>query len=302
MVILLRHKPMKLEQLEIMKCRAGVGGAELNELDNLKLGWEGEGEMDAMIEFVIRGRNCIHLKDYRFSVNQAAGDGKIVRSSSEVQIDNVLIAGDRIFTFEVKKYNFDLVYGDEVWTFTNGEKFKNLMQQVSRQNDAFRHLLKKSGAGMDVYSCLVFINPAQMIYNLPYGKNILVHSAVGKFLDRVVRDNHYSYERLAGFLESRRVTKSMYDAPVNVGVDELRGGVFCENCYVELERLGRDCFSCPSCNEDFDLLSVIQRLIHELRILNSDWPINSLILSKYSGNQISSSYIRTQKRLGNLKY
>ena len=302
MVVLLRHKPMKLEQLEIMKCRAGVGSVELNELDNLKLGWEGEGEMDAMIEFVIRNRNCIHLKDYRFSVNQAAGDGKIVRSSSEVQIDNVLIAGDRIFTFEVKKYNFDLIYGDEVWTYTNGEKFKNLMQQVSRQNDAFRHLLKKSGAGMDVYSCLVLINPAQTVYSLPYGKNILVHSAVGKFLDRIVRDNHYSYDRLAGFLESRRVAKSMYDAPVNVEVDELRGGVFCENCYMELERMHRNQYHCSSCERDYDLLAVTRRLIAELKILNEGWKLDSKVIAKYSGHKVSASYIRTQKRAGKVEY
>jgi hypothetical protein len=285
-----REKPLKLEQLQILKCRTVVGGADVNELVNLNLGWEGECELDVMIDWAIRGRNCIHMKDYRFAVN------------GEVQIDNVLIAGDRIFTFEVKKYNFDLIYSDEVWTFTNGEKFKNLMQQVSRQNDAFRHLVQRFGGGKDVYSCLVFINPGQMIYNLPYGKNILTASSLGKFLDRIVRDNHYSYDRLAGFLESRRVTKSMYDGAVTVDFDELRGGVFCDTCYEELERVGRDCFSCPSCNQDYDLLGVIQRLIHELRILNSDWPINSLILSKYSGNQISSSYIRTQKRLGNLKY
>ncbi|CAM4254671.1 Nuclease-related domain-containing protein [Lacicoccus alkaliphilus] len=103
---------MKLEQLQILKCRTVGDGADVNELANLKLGWEGEIQMDMMIDCAIRGRNCIHMKDYRFAVN------------GEVQIDNVLIAGDRIFTFEVKKYNFDLIYSDEVWTFTNGEKFK----------------------------------------------------------------------------------------------------------------------------------------------------------------------------------
>lgn len=293
---------MKLEQLQILKCRTVVGGADVNELVNLKLGWEGECELDVMIDARIRGREFVHIKDYRFKVDEGTGIRKVTGPAGEVQIDNILIAGDRIFTFEVKKYHFDLIYDDEVWTYTNGEKFKNLMQQVSRQNDTFRHLVKRFGGGMEVYSCLVFINPGQMIYNLPYGKNILTASSLGKFLDRIVRDNHYSYDRLAVFLESRRVTKSMYDGAVTVDFDELRGGVFCDTCYEELERTGRDCFSCPSCIQDHDLLGVIQRLIHELRILNSDWPINSLILSKYSGNQISSSYIRTQKRLGNLKY
>lgn len=305
MVVILRYKPLKLEQLEILKCRTAVADDEVNELGNLKLGWEGEGELDRMIDEKVADRGCIHLKDYRFSVSEGSVEGrKVSRNSSEIQIDNILIAGDRVFTFEVKKYNFDLVYSDTVWTFTGGNKFKNLMQQVSRHNDAFRYLLRQAGYGADfeVYSCLVFINPKQTIYNLPYGKNILTHSGIEKFLGRVARDNHYSYDRLLDFLESRRLRKSMYDGKANIELDALRGGVYCENCYEALERVGKQWFNCPTCNEKYDFLKVSRRLIDELKILNSDWPINSVVLSKYSGYLISSSYIRTQRRLGNLKY
>lgn len=305
MVVILRHKPLKLEQLEILKCRAFVADDEQTELGNLKLGWEGEGELDRMIDRKIEGRDCIHLKDYRFSMNHAGDDiHKVSRSSSEVQIDNVLITGDRIFTFEVKKYNFDLVYSDTVWSFTGGDKFKNLMQQVSRHNDAFRYLLRQSGTDGDfeVYSCLVFINPKQTIYNLPYGKNILTHSGLEKFLDRIIRDNHYSYDRLLGFLESRRLVKSMYDGKAKVGLEELRGGVYCAACYVRLKRLNRNRYHCSKCLESFDLLTVTRRLIDELKMLNEDWKLSSYLISKYSGHQVSSSYIRTQKRLGKIDY
>ena len=303
MVAILRYKPLKLEQLEILKCRTGVVGDEMNELGNLQLGWEGEGELDLMIDERIGGRNCIHLKDYRFSLNQAGSDSlKVSRSSSEVQIDNILIAGDRIFTFEVKKYNFDLVYSDTVWTFTGGDKFKNLMQQVSRHNDTLRHLVKKFGADFEVYSCLVFINPKQTIYNLPYGKNILTYSGLEKFLDRIVRDNHYSYDRLLEFLESRRVTKSMYDGKANVDLEALGGGVYCAGCYRELERVNRGRYRCQKCNENFDLLTVTRRLIDELKMLNGDWKLDSSIIAKYSGHQISSAYIRRQKQNGNINY
>ncbi len=305
MVVILRYKPLKLKQLEILKCRAAVAEDEVNELGHLKLGWEGEGELDRLIDERIEGRDCVHLKDYRFSVSEAGGDSrKISMSSSEVQIDNILIAGDRVFTFEVKKFNFDLVYSDTVWTFTGGDKFKNLMQQVSRHNDAFRYLLRQSGHGADfeVYSCLVFINPKQTIYNLPYGKNILTYSGVEKFLDRIVRDNHYSYDRLLEFLKSRRLTKSMYDGKANVDLESLRGGVYCENCHVGLERVNRNRYDCFTCLESFDLLTVTRRLIDELKILNEDWKLDSSIIARYGGNQISSSYIRRQKQRGNIDY
>ncbi|CAM4254884.1 hypothetical protein [Lacicoccus alkaliphilus] len=179
---------------------------------------------------------------------------------------------------------------------------KNLMQQVSRQNDTFRHLLKKSGSGIDVYSCLVFINPAQMIYSLPYGRNILTASSLGKFLDRVIRDNRHSYGDLKAFLESRRLAKSMYDGAVTVGLDELRGGVFCEDCYGEMKRVNRKQFACTDCDAVLDLLGAAQRLVNELRMLNDSWPIDSGVISNYSGRQISSSYIRRQKQLGHLHY
>lgn len=303
MVFILREKPLKLEQLEILKCRAGISSDEVSELANLKLGWEGENELDLVIDRRIQGQDCIHMKDYRFLLNEKGVDSrKVIRSSSEAQIDNILIAGDRLFTFEAKKYNFDLIYAEGVWMFTGGEKYKNLMQQVSRQNDAVRHLLKKSGFGLDVYSCLVFINPKQTIYNLPYGKNILTYSNLEGFLDRIAVDNRYDHNRLAEFLKSRRVVKSMYDGAVNVRLDELRGGVFCEECYEELERVNRKYFTCSYCNKKFDLLNIIKRLIKELNVLNNDWPIDSIILSKYSGHQISSAYIRRQKQLGNVDY
>ena len=303
--MILRYKPLKLEQLEILKCRAVVADDEVNELGNLKLGWEGEGELDRMIDERVAGRDCVHLKDYRFSVNQAGDDSrKVTQSSSEIQIDNILITGDRVFTFEVKKYNFDLVYSDTVWTFTGGDKFKNLMQQVSRHNDALRFLLRQSGHGADfeVYSCLVFINPKQTIYNLPYGKNILTYSGIEKFLDRIVRDNHYSYDRLLDFLESRRLTKSMYGGKAKVELEALGGGVYCENCYRELERVNRNRYDCSKCLESFSLLTVTRRLIDELKMLNEDWKLSSYLISKYSGHHVSASYIRTQKRLGKIVY
>src|SRR5699024_12475518 len=84
----------------------------------------------------------------------------------------------------------------------------------------------------------------------------------------------------------------MYDGKANIELDALRSGVYCENCYEALKRVGKQWFNCPTCNEKYDFLKVSRRLIDELKILNSDWPINSVVLSKYSGYLISSSYIK----------
>ena len=89
-----------------------------------------------------------------------------MNTSEEVQIDNLLISGDRICRFEVKNYNFDLIYVSKSWHFVSGEEFKDLSMQVNRQRIAMQQLLKKGSfhsAGNSVLSHLAFVNPEQTI-------------------------------------------------------------------------------------------------------------------------------------------
>jgi Zn finger protein HypA/HybF involved in hydrogenase expression len=299
----MRKPPLKLEQLSILKARTALCTEKLNELDYLMTGFVGEVEFDRVLDEYIQGTNNIHLKDYRFKTKTDANSfRKVDTKSSEVQIDSLLISKNRIFTFEIKNYNQDLIYGDTDWQFLNGDIFRTPMAQISRQNHELKVMLKDSPQYVDVFSCIVFINLNQTIYNLPSGKNILVRSNLSKFLQRNIGENNYNYEELVKHLESRKVHTSMYDSYAKIDFNELKPGVYCPKCYQELFRENKNRYVCKKCEKSFDILTMTKRLIEEMKILNPEWPINTRIISSLSGGNISKTSINKYRKLGLLYF
>ena len=82
----MRIIPLKLQQLHILKRRSILSESESKEYNKLQSGYLGELEFDKILDGYLTGLEVYHLKDYRFKVN----------TSEEVQIDNLLISGDRI--------------------------------------------------------------------------------------------------------------------------------------------------------------------------------------------------------------
>lgn len=300
----MRIQPLKLKQLTIMNKRMILNSVEEKEKEKLLLGFLGELKFDKILESFINDLDVYHLKDYRFKINEVKDDLKVANGNSEVQIDNLLVAGDQLFTFEVKNFNFDLVYGAKSWFFTGGQEYKDLSMQVNRQRTSLNHMLKSNGYNYSITSHLVFVNPQQTIYNMPNLENLIVPSNMYGRLSSVCRSNKYDHLRLVEFLESRRLEKSMYDLPVNVAFEELRGGVFCDECdsREELEMRSIYNYTCTNCNYSFSKLEVVVRLINEMKTLNENWEITPERLASLSGYAVSSSIIRRYKREGKINY
>lgn len=295
----MRKRPLKLEQLGILNVRSELCHMEQNEFNHLNTGYEGELEFDKVLTDFIQNTNNIHIKDYRFKVKPDDGGHhrRIDHKGSEVQIDSLLISKNRIYTFEVKKYTHDLIYSDDDWSYVNGDIFRTPMPQISRQNHELKFLLKKIPHHIEVYSCIVFINPHQTVYNLPYGKNILVRSNLSNFLQRNMSSNSVNYQNLCDYLESKRIYTSMYDAKVNIGFNELKTGVYCPTCYRALFKENQYRYTCKKCMTTLNTLTVAKRLAEEISILNHEWPITPKIISQFSGGAISCSYIRKMNKI-----
>lgn len=296
----MRTLPLKLKQLTLMNKRMTLNSSEKKEREKLQVGFSGELEFDKTLEDFIGDLDVYHLKDYQFKINEVKGDLKVANGNSEVQIDNLLVAGDQIFTFEVKNFKFDLVYGRKMWYFSSGQEYKDLSVQVNRQRTALNHMLKSNGYDYTITSHLVFVNPRQTIYDMPNLENLIVPSNAHRRLTNVCRSNKYNHYALLDMLENRRLEKSMYDLPVNISFEELSGGVFCDACdsREELERVNARKYMCLNCNINFSTLDVVKILIDEMRVLNEAWEITPVKLSRLSGGNISSSCIRKYKRKG----
>ena len=298
----MRAKNVKLLQLEILNRRTLLDDEDRKDLNKYRMGHMGELQFDSMIGAF--AAPIVHLKDYRFQLDGSAGDKKVGSGPSEVQIDNIIISEDQLYTFEIKNYQYDIEYHvDRPWRFAGGREIVNPMNQIDSHRNVLSSMMKEFNMRFNLTANLVFIHPEQTIYNLPNHPNIYTRSNLNKRLRYLLKPNRYDYSRFIEMLDSKRILKSAYDSDANVTFDELAGGVFCANCDNSiLRREHRDKFVCDECGIAMTSPEVVQQLIGELRIINSAWELNSVMIAKYSGDQFDSSTIRKYRLKGYIDF
>ena len=287
-----------------MDKRYELSAFEKEGLQKLEAGYEGELIFDRILEKFIHGTNIIHMKDYNFHP-EAVDDRLLTRSKEEaahVQIDNVVIAKDYLYTFEIKNYGFDLHHRDSQWFFDNGGEFADPLAQIVKQRNMMGKLLGDLQHRLRMFNVLVFINKDQTIFNLPAKHEIIVRSNLRKKLARAMTTNHHDHSRLVSDLESRRITGLKYQGDTTVDFRELRKGVFCTACGERLVRVNRYKFLCSGCRETFSVLELLKQMILELQILNSSWTVTPALIQKYSNDEISEYSVRDNKKRALLDY
>lgn len=290
----MRKKSLLHRQLEIQSIRSGLTNDEGKELQKLARGYSGEVAFDEVLRDYVVDSNLIHIKDYLFEY-----DG----GKSEVQIDNIIIANDVIFIFEVKNYNANLCYtSSDMFSFESGQDCGDLNVQLERQRTGIRQLFKEMTPRLDVSDYDVFINPEQTIYGLSNRTRVLVQSNLRRVLKRLLLPNHYSHDGLLKFLEKNRLVRSRYERQFPLNIDAMRKGVFCSECLSEMRRLSNYYYRCECCDVRYSTLEVIQMLIDELKCLDYGFRITSADLSKLSGHQICATTIRRHRRRGKVQF
>lgn len=294
----MRKKTRRHQQLEILNCRYKLSSYEKEELQKLEAGYRGELIFDEILEGFIRESNIIHLKDYNFYPEDI--DQLLLTRSKEdgahVQIDNLVLAKDFLYTFEIKNYSFDLDYRDAKWFFENGNEFSDPLVQVMKQRNMLSKLLGGLGHQIRMFNVLVFINENQTIFNLPASNEIIVRSNLHKKLSKAMVNNHYDHGELVANLESRRLFDLKYQGDAVVDFRSLEKGVFCVGCGERLARLNRNWFRCDVCKLDIPILVAVNQLINEIKILNKSWTLTPTLIQIYSGGQISEAYVRFNKK------
>lgn len=300
----MREKTRRHQQLEILNCRYELSPYEKEELQKLEAGYSGEVIFDELIEGFIRDSNIIHLKDYNFYPEHI--DQHLLTRSKEdgahVQIDNLVLAKDFLYTFEIKNYSFDLNYADAKWYFENGNEFSDPLIQVVKQRDMLGKMLGGFGHRIRMFNVLVFINENQTIYNLPASNEIIIRSNLKKKLSKAMVQNHYDHGALVRDLESRRLSVMKHQGDAVVDFRSLEKGVFCVGCGGRLVRLHRYKFKCNKCKSELTVLNVLNQLIMELNTLNRTWPVTPSLIQQYSNGEISEYCIRSNKKKGLLDY
>ncbi|SOC37974.1 nuclease-related domain-containing protein [Salinicoccus kekensis] len=297
----MREKTRRHQQLEILHERYILPAYEKDELQKLEAGFIGELEFDGIIEPFIKGSNIIHIKDYSFYPEDAPElSTKSREDASHVQLDNLVVAKDFLYTFEIKNYSFDLIYKDSKWYFENGNEFASPLLQVARQRDTLGKMLYGFGSEIRMFNVVVFINKRQTIFNLPAAGEIIVRSNLHKKLAKAMAGNHYDHSRLISRLEERKVDVVKHQRDTTVGFRELAKGVFCGGCGRKVTRKNRDWFRCRGCEVDIPILDAAARLIRELKVLNRSWKVTPSLIQAFSDGEISEFYVRSNVKRGRL--
>ncbi len=298
----MREKTRRHQQLEILESRYELPAYEKDELQKLKAGFTGELEFDAIIEPFITGSNIVHIKDYSFHPGGVSGlSTKSTEDAAHVQLDNLVVAKDFLYTFEVKNYNFDLIYKDSKWYFENGNEFASPLLQVAKQRDTLGKMLHSFGSNIRMFNVVVFINKRQTIFNLPAVGEIIVRSNLHKKLAKAMAGNHYDHSRLISKLEERKVDAVKHQRDTTVEFRSLAKGVFCVGCGRKVMRKNRDWFRCEPCESDIPILDAAVRLIRELKVLNRSWKVTPSLIQAFSDGEISEFYVRSNVKRGRLE-
>lgn len=300
----MRKKTRRHQQLEILDSRYELSTYEKDELQKLEAGYQGELKFDGVLGDFIAGTNIMHVKDYSFYPEDVEA-GMLTKSqedASHVQLDNLVIARDFLYTFEIKNYNFDLFYDNSKWYFENGNEFASPLMQLARQRDLLGKLLRSTGHQIKMFNVVVFINENQTIYNLPTISEIIVRSSLHKKLSKAMVRNNYDYSDLVSDLNSRQAHVLKHQRDTTVDFLQLEKGVFCDACGEKLVRMNRNWFRCGECDVEKNILFVVNRLINELKILNSSWTLTPTLISLFSGGTISDFYVRSNLKTHRLKF
>ena len=161
-----REKTRRHQQLGILNRRINCHRMKREELLKLEAGRRGN-DFDGILRILLPEPISFTLKTIilsgrdRQSVLTRSKEGE-----AHVQIDNVVLAKDFLYTFEIKNYSFDLSYKTP-WYFENGNEFSDPLVQVTKQRNKMSRLLGSFTHQIRMFNVLVFINENQTIYNLP---------------------------------------------------------------------------------------------------------------------------------------
>ncbi len=289
-----RNKTYTHLQLKTLSQRTQLDDTKKMELERLDNGFHGETSFDDLIESYVQAHDLIHIKDLLFEYDE----GK-----KELQIDNIVVAGDACYIFEVKKYQFNLVIDDRgFFYYENGKEFSMLNTQVEKQKGEVRQLLADIGYPMPIHHFIVFMNPDRTVFGLQRKHNVLTRAILKDFFEQKMRPNRKDYSFFVSAINERRLKISKHATFFKIDLDLLKKGVYCTACDNRMRRTSNYFYTCYGCNLRIRTLDAVKLLIRDLRLLNPEHKIDSGIISRLSGGEISSSVIRKYRMKGLIKF
>src|SRR5690625_3725187 len=134
-----------------------------------------------------------------------------------------------------------------------------------------------------------------MIYEATPRLPMIFPAQVRRFLQKINANVPVPTENTMSLLQrlgGKRKERSSFERLPEYDLSQLRRGVFCEYCFAELLRLGRQRFVCSQCSKDFHIDDLVLFAIAQFHLLFPQDRITTKRIVDWCGGVFSKNGIR----------
>lgn len=277
-----RTEPTKLKILRILNSRMELSFEDRNYFSSLDKGYEGEVQFDLLTEKLESG--LLILNDLLLQVNK-----------TKFQIDSLIISPITIYACEVKNFEGDYFYKDNLLYIKKGPEIKDPLLQLERSKSLLRQYLQKLGFSIPIESYLIFINPAFTLYQAPLNDSFVFPTQINRFLKKLDRETgnlRGRHWKLAEHLVSAHIIDSPYDQLPDYSFNKMRKGLTCPKCHSYSIYVGDKKISCDDCGYEEKIEIAVVRGVEELKLLFPDLKITTNLVNEWCEIDINQKRIR----------
>lgn len=253
-----RTLPKELSILTCLNTRMNLSANDKKHFFKLEKGYQGELMFDQLTTKI--SGDMLILNDLCLDFNH-----------SVFQIDTLIISEKTIFPIDIKNYEGDNIYGEEVFKRVLSDyEMTNPFNQLKRSNFLLRSLLKKFNIHLPIAGYIVFVNPEFTLYQSPVNTSYILPTQINRFLktfNETPSNLNEHHKKLANLLISMHQNEAPYTKLPSYEYHQLRKGIVCSACHsfnisVEKKRL-----TCNQCGNVDEVDAAVLRSVNDFRLL-----------------------------------
>jgi|SRR5690625_992407 len=214
---------------------------------------------------------------------------------AEFQIDSLLICSDTIYLLEVKNYTGDYyVHHDKIFSMRTKEEIYDPFLQLERSTYFFKSLLSSLKISIDVQPYVVFINDQFTLYQAPTHFSMILPTQVKRFFQKLYANAtpvSSQHSEIANLICNQNKSQSDNERLPLYDYNNLKKGLFCPECMIELIRKNHLYVICPNCQTELTVEEIVLRSIAEFHLLFPGEEITPSTIEKWCGKFVSSQGI-----------
>lgn len=285
----MRKRSNLLRTLHALNNRMVLNDDLLWDIEHYELGYEYECKTDVQFGkgnwFIIKGLSLTERNEFL------------------VQMDLIVLTGDKILLYELKAYTKRVndCRDGTIEYKEGGRRYTHPLNQLSKAYGILESLLIKLGIPLEIESYVLLTHPKSYIYNLPaWTDKVLIQSEIEDHIEEQMRKRQPPTRETQIYWEKLKALHfdtSEYNSKVpKYSYEKLGKLVKCPNCFGVIREIpkGYRKMNCPCCSNKISVVD-IAKLAYEDYILLFDEKPSAAKLYNWCGGIFSRN--RFQKML-----